>query len=149
MLKIAKNGLIWHYIYSFGFSWIFSASPPPPPSDFVLVGPPPIWLCPHWGPTGTENFESLPHQKFREKTLWCICFVNVRRFLPCGMIWSLSFKTKRGIVLTYQIIRKCLVWRLRKLSITMPLIFCFYILNFISIDANFRIIPHPFKHIKT
>ena len=63
---------------------------------------------------------------------WCICFVNVRRFLPCGMIWSLSFKTNRGIVLTYQIIGKCLVWRLRKLSITMPLFFCFYILNFIS-----------------
>ena len=25
----------------------------------------------------------------------------------------------------------------------------FYILNFISVDANFRITPHPFKHIKT
>ena len=80
---------------------------------------------------------------------WCVCFVNVRRFLPCRMICSLSFKTKRGIVLTYQIISKYLVWRLRKLSITVPLFFCFYILNFISIDANFRIIPHPFKHIKT
>ena len=29
------------------------------------------------------------------------------------------------------------------------LIFCFYILNVISIDVNFRTIPHPFKHIKT
>ena len=80
---------------------------------------------------------------------WCICFVNMRRFLPCGMIWSLSFKTKGEIVLTYQIIRKCLVWRLGNLSITMSLIFCFYIFNFISIDVNFRIIPHPFKHLKT
>ena len=41
---------------SFGFSRIFSQVPP-------------IWLRPHWGPTGTENFESPPHQKFREKTL--------------------------------------------------------------------------------
>ena len=58
MLKIAINGLIWHYMDSFGFSWIFSASPPPP-----------IRLRPRRGPTGTENFESPSHQKFREKTL--------------------------------------------------------------------------------
>ena len=43
---------------SFGFSQIFFASPPPP-----------IRLRPRRGPTGTENFESPPHQKFREKTL--------------------------------------------------------------------------------
>ena len=30
---------------------------------------------------------------------WCICFVNARGFFPCGMIWSLSLKTKQGIVL--------------------------------------------------
>ena len=45
---------------SFGFSWIFFASPPPPP----------IRLHPRRGPMETENFES-PHQKFREKTLTC------------------------------------------------------------------------------
>ena len=36
MLKIAKNGLILHYVGSFDFSRIFFASSPP--SDFVPVG---------------------------------------------------------------------------------------------------------------
>ena len=53
MLKIEKNGLILHKVGSFGFSRIFFASPPHPTSS----------------PSGTENFESPPHQKFREKTL--------------------------------------------------------------------------------
>ena len=34
-------------------------------SDFFIS--PPIRLRPHWGPMGTENFESPPHHKFREK----------------------------------------------------------------------------------
>ena len=33
MLKIAKNGLVLHYVGSFGFSRIFFASPPPPPPE--------------------------------------------------------------------------------------------------------------------
>ena len=59
MLKIAKNGLILHYVGSFGFSRIFSQVPPP------------IRLHPHWGPTGTENFES-PIKNLEKKTLFVI-----------------------------------------------------------------------------
>ena len=61
---------------------------------------------------------------------------QVHMFCECEKIsplWDdlVSFiQNKRGIVLTYQIIRKCLVWRLRKLSITMPLIFLFLYLKF-------------------
>ena len=57
MLKIAKNGLILHYVGSFGFSQIFFASPSPP-SDFVPVGD-------LWGP----KILSPPIKNLEKKTL--------------------------------------------------------------------------------
>ena len=53
---------------SFGFSQIFFASSPSP-----------YRLCPCRGPTGTENLESPPHQKFREK-LWLYTTKNAQHF---------------------------------------------------------------------
>ena len=61
MLKIAKNGLILHWVDSFGFSQIFLASSPPP-----------IRFHPRRGP----KILSSPHQKFRDKTLVVIVIVS-------------------------------------------------------------------------
>ena len=56
MLKVAKTGLILHYVDSFGFSRIFFCKSLP--SDFVPVE----------DQRGPKILMS-PHQKFREKTL--------------------------------------------------------------------------------
>ena len=77
MLKIAKNGLILHWVGSFGFSRIFFVSPPPP-----------IRLCPRRGPMGTENFESPPIKNLEKKPcegpLYSSCFFLFVSFFVGG-----------------------------------------------------------------
>ena len=71
MLKIAKNGLILHYVGSFGFSRIFFRKPPP------------LRLRPRRGPTGTKNFEFPPPIKnLEKKTLAGTCKESTFLFLP-------------------------------------------------------------------
>ena len=58
-------------------------------------------------------------------------------------------KTKWGIVLIYQFIRKMFGLEVEESEHYNAIIFFIYISNYIFTDANFRIIPHPFKLIKT